>query len=290
VNRFIAFLLALAIAAIASCSQSAEDVLHRFVVSWNHHDAKALATLIKGATLGPDIQNEETWKRLPTIEISNIESSQVDGVTTAKFNLVVSMNGKETLRTTDTVTFAKEGDDLLIVPADPDKPLEAGIATMALMVADPNLFARQKEHANAAACASNLRQIGLALIMLAADHDGKLAIGTTEKEVHAALAGYLMKGDEIWTGPGLNGKTFSVNMNLAGKKVQDPTGPPLSPDAPQNAAISFSIPHPETVVLAYEGTDGRLGFWHSGKAAVVFLDGHCKLITPDDAKALIWNP
>ena len=50
------------------------------------------------------------------------------------------------------------------------------------------------------------------------------------------------------------------------------------------------VPAPATTVLFYDGTPGALNYRYDDKAAVGFADGHCALVTPDEAKNLIWDP
>jgi len=49
------------------------------------------------------------------------------------------------------------------------------------------------------------------------------------------------------------------------------------------------IQTPANTVLFYEGRDGNLSYSYDGKAAVGFADGHVALLSPDDAKTLIWQ-
>jgi prepilin-type processing-associated H-X9-DG protein len=51
-----------------------------------------------------------------------------------------------------------------------------------------------------------------------------------------------------------------------------------------------SVDDPTRTILVYEGKGGQLSFRHNGKAAVAFVDGHAQLVTPEEAKKLIWKP
>ena len=53
---------------------------------------------------------------------------------------------------------------------------------------------------------------------------------------------------------------------------------------------SQEVLHTAETVLFYDGTPGALNYRYDGKAAVGFADGHCALVTPDEAKNLIWDP
>jgi len=43
-------------------------------------------------------------------------------------------------------------------------------------------------------------------------------------------------------------------------------------------------------VLFYEGDGDTPIYRYGGKAALAFLDGHVALVTPDQAKEVIWKP
>ena len=43
-------------------------------------------------------------------------------------------------------------------------------------------------------------------------------------------------------------------------------------------------------VMFYEGQNETPIFRYDGRAAICFADGHVTLVTPDEAKSLIWKP
>ena len=49
------------------------------------------------------------------------------------------------------------------------------------------------------------------------------------------------------------------------------------------------IPHRDRTVTFYDGMDDILNYRYGGKAAVAFADEHVDLVTPDQAKNLIWD-
>jgi prepilin-type processing-associated H-X9-DG protein len=287
-RRYVCLLLVLAVSACSWCQQTPEDVIRAFAQSWNARDPQAMANLVVGGRLGKEARDADTWKDMPTVEVSNMDTNINRNFATVTLQLTMSVNGKQTLSTEDTVYLNQFGSQWLIIAANPHDPLEASIRFMALMVSDPDFFARQKSDADMHACGAHLGQVGLGLIMLAADSDGVLKFDATQEAARKAVAPYLSR-EGLWTGPGLDGKLFSVNMELVGKKLLDPTGP-LSPEDPKIATVHPQVAHPELVVLAYEGADGKLDFPHRGKTAIVFLDGHVKFMTQHEAKAVVWKP
>ena len=50
------------------------------------------------------------------------------------------------------------------------------------------------------------------------------------------------------------------------------------------------IKTPSQTVMFYEGQNEKPIFRYDGKAAIAFADGHVALVSPDEAKSLIWKP
>ena len=50
------------------------------------------------------------------------------------------------------------------------------------------------------------------------------------------------------------------------------------------------IKAPTRTVLFYEGQNEMPIFRYDGRAAICFADGHVALVSPDEAKSLIWKP
>ena len=61
-----------------------------------------------------------------------------------------------------------------------------------------------------------------------------------------------------------------------------------------NSAIvglsSQQIAAPQNTVLFYDGIGEQLNFRYDNRAALCFVDGHAALVSPDEAKNLIWKP
>ena len=55
-------------------------------------------------------------------------------------------------------------------------------------------------------------------------------------------------------------------------------------------ARAQAIAAPGATVLFYEGSGQKPTFRYDGKAAIGFADGHVALVSPDEAKGLIWKP
>ena len=64
---------------------------------------------------------------------------------------------------------------------------------------------------------------------------------------------------------------YTFNANLSGLKTDE-------------------VKTPAQTVLFYEGQNETPTFRYDGKAAICFADGHVALVTPEQAKSLIWKP
>ena len=53
---------------------------------------------------------------------------------------------------------------------------------------------------------------------------------------------------------------------------------------------SQQIAAPQNTVLFYDGIAEQLNFRYGNRAAICFADGHVALVSPDEAKSLIWKP
>lgn len=133
----------------------------------------------------------------------------------------------------------------------------------------PDRFAGERAKAQAVACLSNARQIGIAFNMYAADFNKR----TPAKGVSytGALSPYV-PNKKLYTCPldKVGTVSYTFNDNIAGIPL-------------------YTIPTPSKTVLIYEGRGGKLNFRHSGRAAVGFADGHCVLVNKMQAAGLIWK-
>ena len=114
---------------------------------------------------------------------------------------------------------------------------------------------------------SNLKQLGLGALQFTQDYDEIYAFDA--RYVVEALSPYI--GDSaIFQVPDTN-EIYTFNGNLSGLNMQKT----------QNDAQT---------VMFYEGQNETPIFRYDGKAAICFADGHVALVSPDEAKSLIWKP
>ena len=114
---------------------------------------------------------------------------------------------------------------------------------------------------------NNLKTLGLGVAQLVQDYNEVYAfeprylIEALTPYAHDITAFQVPDTNEIYT----------FNSNLSGKNL---------------AAINEVT----KTVLFYEGQNETPTFRYDGKAAICFADGHVALVSPDEAKSLIWKP
>jgi prepilin-type processing-associated H-X9-DG protein len=169
---------------------------------------------------------------------------------------------------TETVKLVRVNNDWLIVPSEESK---GTVSSLASMTVNPSgIFARAKLAAKKTACLSNIKQLGVAVMIYLADHDDKYTMSASK--LRSALDPYT-KNEHLWFCPS-GSKTvpaYSINTRLIGKSAEQ-------------------IKDPANTVMLYEGSKGKLDFRHDGTAAVTFADSHAKMIKAADAKYLNWKP
>ncbi|MCW3096312.1 MAG: hypothetical protein JWL77_1930 [Chthonomonadaceae bacterium] len=131
------------------------------------------------------------------------------------------------------------------------------------------VFLQARTKAQAATCLSHAKQVAWGMRFYAEDYDGVLPNNAASFKT---LTSPYVKDGKSFTcpldPPGVNSYTF--NSNLAGVSTN-------------------TVTVPDNTVLIYEGKAGRLNYRHAGRASVMFVDGHGKLISPDQATALLWT-
>ena len=150
-----------------------------------------------------------------------------------------------------------------------------GVGIFGVAILSAMLFpVLQKVRGNArlASCESNVKQIELALIVYAQDHNNKFPTG----DYKAAVMPYTKTGALFRCpadGPG--GESYSLNRNLQGVSLD-------------------KLSDPSNTVALYEGTNQTLDFRHEhsgGNVAVVgFADGRTRQFNQSQAQNLRWKP
>ncbi len=152
------------------------------------------------------------------------------------------------------------------------------LSEVAQKIADPKASAQQASRAEGEESLSNLRQLGLAALQFAQDYDEKFALAPEFFE--EALLPYSHK-PEIARIPA-TGALYTFNGNLSGQSSTNNQFPGVGATGQPVAA--------SRVVMFYEGHNEQPVFRYSGRAAILFVDGHAALVSLDEAKSLIWKP
>lgn len=77
---------------------------------------------------------------------------------------------------------------------------------------------------------------------------------------------------------------YSFNSSLSGRLIS------AEVDYVKESAGSRYIANGKQTVMFYEGRNQKPVFRYGGKAAICFVDRHVALVSPEEAKNLIWNP
>lgn len=277
-SRIFKWLCPLALVVIAYAATRAgtpEDTVKAFVEAWNGKDLAKAAGLVVGgkpsADFGPlKTQGASDWPMI-TIDSMTSELNADKATVTAKFSVASSGSSKKE-DFTEAINLTKVNDAWLIVPAELQDPANEKkvIGILSGLLSHTEIFAQAKKAAQKTSCLSNVKQLALGLLILAADNDDVIKIDLSRAK--KAVFPYT-KNDKLWYCPGGPQDKVAYTIN------------------PKVVNISMTaIQQPAETVLLYEGSKGQLDFRHEGKAAVAFTDGHAKMIDAEAAKKLRWKP
>jgi prepilin-type processing-associated H-X9-DG protein len=273
----LAFVLLVSHYAVAQDRSKPEATVRSFVSALEQGDMKQASACVSGARLGNDkmSQLERMIKSDPIkVDLSDV-TSQVNGsqaVVKAHFVLhpLHSANSQagntEVKLTSDTGTW-------LIVPDPSVMQNPRGfdfVNGVAYMLTNPEIMEQSREAARRTTCLSNMKQLCLAVIMLA--NDNNEAFKLKPQSWHKRLMPYLrVTGIFHCPTDSKPGDSYAFNAKLAGIRLA-------------------KVRAPAETILLYEGSGGKLTFRHDGRAIVGFVDGHAKAINRTDAAKLRWNP
>jgi prepilin-type processing-associated H-X9-DG protein len=163
------------------------------------------------------------------------------------------------------------GQWLILPPPDLNKVQPTDVVNaVAYVLSNPQVFDQARDTARSVSCLSNLKQVCVGILMYAQDFDEVLKFKATTYE--KSIDPYV-KNPAVFKCPADASGRSAYNFNPALAGVN-----------------SSTLKAPAQTVMVYEGRNGKLDFRHNGKAAVGFADGHCKLVTAAEAKALRWKP
>ena len=272
---------------------SSKATVRAFVGALNASNGNAMAACIKGAHGSPALQSllsagaGELAGDNPIQLNEMVAQGDADHASVAAEVVLGVLNARHS--TVDIFRLERIGGKWLILPdagiaaqmansAAPG-PTQVSLATrplstLAVIVAFPESALKNAEQARGRAegisCLSNEKQIALGVFQYMQDHDDTYPkkSASYKDQVYPYI-----KSQEVFRCL-LDAKgtvSYAFNANLLGTKMA-------------------STKDPANTVMVYEGRNMQMTFRHDGKAAVCFADGHARLITPAEAKNVIWYP
>jgi len=250
-----------------------ENTIKSFIKALAESDYDGIISCIKGAKRNEEMAKSMSHQKgdMPSFEIT-VTDVKVDGdKATCAVTVVTSSKNMQPETISDSINLERTGDAWQIAPLTGQQDPKRIINMLASIMADQgDMFVKAKQAAKKAACLSNIKQIALGFMMVAADNDDYFKVQANAWK--KALMPYI-KNEALFTCP-LDPKgtvSYSINPAMAGFNV-------------------VKVKDPAKTVLLYEGSKGKLNFRHGGYAAVAFADGHAKMVNAEQAKSLIWKP
>lgn len=273
---------------------SPKATVRSFITAVQNRDVAAMQQCVKGGT------NTDLLKQMfgspATLAVDSVvtlvEEPEGDHVrVAAEFRLKLPSGSQGTKNQTatfvDMLTLTKQGEKWLLMMDPTLTPSSGGgsegspllvmgqirpFSFAVALASSPELvkiFENARNAARAASCTSNMKQIALGVMMYTQDYD---ELTPNKPAAYADQIFPYVKNRAVFTCPldpaGTSSYTF--NSGIAGV--------PLS-----------AMADPAKTVMIYEGKDGKLNYKHDGQAVVGFMDGHCKLLKPEETAGLIWK-
>ena len=265
-----------------------EGAVKTFIAAINRGDLRTAAScVVGGRTDGISAEFEQFVKATkPQITLEGVRAEAREHEATVRIGSVqvaVAANagggaGAKTETQTlgaSTVKAHQEGGTWKIVPAAGGQPEAGGIlnALLTEVTVAPGESSPARARAALGVCLSNLRQLGLAALTYASQHEDRFNF--PEGNVKKALLPFLENNERLFAGASDTGKPIAFVFNaklLNGSLV--------------------AVAEPSRTVLFYEAAAPaeELHFAHNNRAAVAFVDGHVQAVSKVEALELRWQP
>lgn len=233
-----------------------EATVQAFVAAFNARDAAAMARQVVGAPLGPLVFPPN----VPTLRVTPGNAKVSGGDATLTVRVVLSGGySKNPEVLSETVTLRNVEGDWRIVPLDPkaiENDLPRPLAGLALLSLHPEMANLPRPATLQTQSLSKVKQIALAVLVYAADHQDRLP---PAKGLKAAVMPYLRDAD-VLTPPGAPKGTvgYFLDPRLSGR-------------------LSASIERPAETAMILEGAPTKTAFPYRGRTPVGYADGHAKM-------------
>lgn len=232
-----------------------EKTVQAFVEALNAHDLAAMARQVVGAKGGTFPPNTPP---IPSLK-ANVGTAKIQG---ADATVEVDMEFSDPRNPSpyhETVGLHRVDGDWRIVPAQslgqggPVRP----ISIFALFATKPEAFVLAKKAAKKTVDLSHVKQIALAAMMYAGDHNDRLP---TAQNFKVAVTPYL-RDAEVWTAPDAPKGAVSYFLD-----------PRLS------GVVLTAVSRPAETAMILEGTPAKTAFPWEGKTPLGYADGHVKIV------------
>ena len=247
-----------------------EQAVRDFLASAAKADLDALARAVQGAKPWPANSLEEARTFLSRAKPTVTALKATTNGNRAKVKLSLRYGFEQRVDTiTEVIALAKSGAGWLIVPPiEPtDRTMTGGfVNALSYAFVHPEFIHSGTSARKRTETLSNIKQLGLAVHLLAAENNDVLTFKASE--LYETTEPYIKVKPLIAE----SGRKFSINRSVCGKSI---------------ALVS----DPARTVMLYEGANGKLDFTY-GRAAICFVDGHAVLLSPQnpELKRLRWKP
>ncbi len=245
------------------------------VTAINSSDLKQIVPMVVGGRTHASLDAWMSMAKTSPLKAKIISISSVETGNTATVKVEAEfVNAGKTELSKETLSLVRNGENWMV---EPPKEIDMSnnkdvryLTAITYFIGHPEKLAFARNAATATACLSNIKQIGLGLLMFVQDYNEVYKLKASEFK--AKVMPYI-KNEAVFNCPELKekGTSYSFNSNLQGIKLAN-------------------VKSPAETVAVYEGTGNKLTFRHDGKAAVCYVDGHAKLVDKAAAAKLVWVP
>ncbi|MGC4043372.1 MAG: hypothetical protein QM758_06175 [Armatimonas sp.] len=260
-----------------SDTSTPQKTLQSFVSALNRRDRRAMEALVYGSKSNPllDVafKDEKQYETIIDLAVSNISvklTSPTQATLTYLLTEVAPAGGKPKKQHEDKIDVLKVGEKWLLVAPKPDPKQDPGdLAAITMVLVNPALLKLVKRLPVAEQATINLKQIISGTLNYIIDYDDKIQLKPAD--YYKSIDPYV-KDRKAFTSPLDKPGTisFSFNGNLSGR-------------------ADDSIANPKNTVMYFEGKPEALKFRYNGKALVALCDGSVRMVSPAEAKTLLWK-
>lgn len=267
---------------------SPKAAVRSFIKALEQRDASAMAQCVVDGKARQDVidlvlSNKDSFTK---IEMGDLVAEVEGDEARVAAQLVMHLSRPDsqfgaTYPLMDVLKVRKSGSEWRLVPEmewlKPENQDKMGVNMLRVLVAlssqsdeAANVLKEARRRAQSVACLSNAKQLGLGIMMYAQDYDEMLP---RKKASYKDLIFPYVKNEQVFRCAQDAGSTLSYRFNTN-----------------MQAVSMAAVKDPAKTVMLYEGTDNGPEYRHEGRAAIVFADGHAKLMNEAEVKSAYWYP